>query len=711
MAKRVDIEFQGKDNVSPTVKRMSRNTVNDIKQIETKVNKSSESMAAGFKKLGGAMAAVFGISAIASYTKGVIDYADKIQKLSIQIGVATQTLDKLNHVANLSGITLDSIVVSIRQMSKNLVDASHGIGEARDAFKQLNINVEDLIKMKPEEALSLVLDRIKEVGSATERTALAMRIMGESGGQLLRIDGGLSGQLAGQNSSLTKERADTLARFNDTMEEFNKTMKELAIEVLPPLADVIIEMAATLGIEVTKTLSGVNREIERLEADLEKAKKHNESVKVFGVRKGRPVSDIEADLKKLYKTRDELLLKSQRDDEKLAALEGKKATLEKQRIENLRKINELMTQQNKSYEKWQGLKETNPKQYNYNKPFVEAAIEEWEKQSDALFEENKLIRDQLPDLDKQIELQKEKIKNKKEEAEATKNANLQREKEIEQQKIINELNQEAVIAQSAKNDAEGQHSLALKEAEERQRQATKAEEEYVESLRQTFAFTEENKTVIEEYGAVFQSVYQRIGDAFAGFIMGTRGAADAFRDMANAIISDLARMAIKSAENSLFQNLIGPMIQGAIGYFTGGYTATGASDFGASRLTAGGSVNYTSGNVVNLGVQAANGAVIKGGIKAFASGGTVNAPTLGLIGEGKYNEAVVPLPDGKKIPVDMKGGGGITVVNNIKVEGSAGGSDEDRRKLARQTAREVEKQVEAIIAKNKRPGGLLYGGV
>jgi tape measure domain-containing protein len=61
--------------------------------------------------------------------------------------------------------------------------------------------------------------------------------------------------------------------------------------------------------------------------------------------------------------------------------------------------------------------------------------------------------------------------------------------------------------------------------------------------------------------------------------------------------------------------------------------------------------------------KGANGGVAAGGwkpfpVRAFANGGMVNGPTLGLVGEGKYNEAIVPLPDGKSIPVQMRGGGG-----------------------------------------------------
>lgn len=54
-------------------------------------------------------------------------------------------------------------------------------------------------------------------------------------------------------------------------------------------------------------------------------------------------------------------------------------------------------------------------------------------------------------------------------------------------------------------------------------------------------------------------------------------------------------------------------------------------------------------------VELANGGVVPGGFRAFATGGVVTTPTLGLVGEGRYNEAVVPLPDGNTIPVQLRG--------------------------------------------------------
>ena len=53
----------------------------------------------------------------------------------------------------------------------------------------------------------------------------------------------------------------------------------------------------------------------------------------------------------------------------------------------------------------------------------------------------------------------------------------------------------------------------------------------------------------------------------------------------------------------------------------------------------------------------------KRGYKAFADGGIVTRPTRALIGEAGYDEAVIPLKDGRGVKVDMDGAiGALTVV-------------------------------------------------
>jgi hypothetical protein len=56
----------------------------------------------------------------------------------------------------------------------------------------------------------------------------------------------------------------------------------------------------------------------------------------------------------------------------------------------------------------------------------------------------------------------------------------------------------------------------------------------------------------------------------------------------------------------------------------------------------------------NGGIMTQHGPV---SLRAYANGGIANRPQLALFGEGSRPEAFVPLPDGKRIPVALQGGG------------------------------------------------------
>lgn len=79
------------------------------------------------------------------------------------------------------------------------------------------------------------------------------------------------------------------------------------------------------------------------------------------------------------------------------------------------------------------------------------------------------------------------------------------------------------------------------------------------------------------------------------------------------------------------------------------------------------------GSLITKGLKSlfgfANGGIMTGAgplpLRAYATGGVANSPQLAMYGEGSRPEAFVPLPDGRTIPVTMKGGAGRAVVVNI----------------------------------------------
>lgn len=108
----------------------------------------------------------------------------------------------------------------------------------------------------------------------------------------------------------------------------------------------------------------------------------------------------------------------------------------------------------------------------------------------------------------------------------------------------------------------------------------------------------------------------------------------------------------------------------------------------------------------------ANGGMVKGGFRAYANGGVVTSPTLGLVGEGKYNEAIVPMPNGNAIPVDLKGAGqqqnNVTV--NVSVDGNTGSMQQNSNQ-AGNLGQAIARAVQQELQNQKRSGGILspYG--
>lgn len=156
-----------------------------------------------------------------------------------------------------------------------------------------------------------------------------------------------------------------------------------------------------------------------------------------------------------------------------------------------------------------------------------------------------------------------------------------------------------------------------------------------------------------------------------------------------------------------------PFLTGLKNIFTDGLTGFGGifKNLGSSLMSILGNVG---GGLLSI-FGFANGGIATGGFRsaAYANGGVVKRPTVGLIGEGKYNEAVVPLPDGKKIPVDMGGMNNTnqnnSVVVNISSDGKtqSNGNIPDMEKLGEKVAIAVQQELQT----QKRSGGILnpYG--
>jgi tape measure domain-containing protein len=135
----------------------------------------------------------------------------------------------------------------------------------------------------------------------------------------------------------------------------------------------------------------------------------------------------------------------------------------------------------------------------------------------------------------------------------------------------------------------------------------------------------------------------------------TEGKLD-WKKMVESMLADILRLQLRSnvaqTGGSIFQ-LIGSWV-GKLFSGGGGLGAPGGPSFGSDG---GGIPSFAMGGVMGSGGSLP--------LQRYATGGVANSPQLALFGEGRGPEAYVPLPDGRSIPVSMRGGDAPTVVVNV----------------------------------------------
>ena len=209
------------------------------------------------------------------------------------------------------------------------------------------------------------------------------------------------------------------------------------------------------------------------------------------------------------------------------------------------------------------------------------------------------------------------------------------------------------------------------------REGTKSVEEFATKITESFGsqmqsklktFNDSIKTIQESMADVVVKGIKGMEDALVNFVMTGKLS---FKNLANSIISDMARIAIQQTITAPFTGFIKGLFKSADG-----------------------------------------NAFVNGKVQKYAYGGVVNKPTLfpmkngiGLMGEAGA-EAILPLRRGSngKLGVQATGGGIGNIVVNVDASGSNVEGDQQQ---GRELGRVIAASVQSELIRQKRPGGLL----
>lgn len=599
----------------------------------------------------GALGVAFTAQQFVNWIKGAIDAADALNDLSQRTGIAVEDLDALSLVAEQNGTTLDSVAGSVSRMARMMGEAAGGSKSAAATLKQFGIGVGEIRNgsISATEALARIADRIQKMPDGLQKSAAAQKVFGKSAAELIPLlnAGGDAirssrDELEKYGALLTGDFAKASDEFNDQMAILGRLSRAAAVEIANELLPVVNDLLEKF-LEFVANSGGVG-------------KAFDDVATYFA-----PLSEIIRNtanewekLKGLFEWLDDATAKY-----------GPFSTSKPLEI-NIDGSGVPVGGSLDPYKVYGGIK-TKPNftpQNNFNFDF--GAEDQATKAEQAAKKRSEDLKRQTAAIDDYVLSQQESIDLLKLEGQQVGMS------AFDYKQLTDAKRQEYDVAR-ATNDMLPETAARYKEVAA----ALFATKQEVEKLNyeQSRTFAVGAKQALSEYaenaGNAAEQVSGVVSDAFSGmedalveFVK--TGKLD-FSSLIDSMIADLARLAIKQA-------ILGPLAQ-AIGS----------------------AISITPN--ANGGVMTSSGPVP---LRAYAGGGIARSPQMALFGEGSMPEAYVPLPDGRSIPVNMRGGGSNVqvVVNNNSGQQVTTNETSDGR-----GNRRIEVQVGEMIASEIRRAG------
>ena len=199
-----------------------------------------------------AIGAGISIAGIGSFIQSAINAADEMSKLSQKSGIAVQDLAGLQLAFRQSGIEAGALQTSMSKMAV-------GMAKGNEAFAAMGLsakNADGSLK-STRVMLGEVADKFQGYADGAEKTALAVKLFGRSGAELIPLLNGGSEALAefdamAQQLGLTMDEstARNAEKFNDTMDLVGQGVvgvgRQIAANLLPTLTGLAGEFLTTM---------------------------------------------------------------------------------------------------------------------------------------------------------------------------------------------------------------------------------------------------------------------------------------------------------------------------------------------------------------------------------------------------------------------------------------------------------------------------------
>lgn len=239
-----------------------------VRNFSAKAGKQLRSVANGAAKAGAAATAA-GVAITAALYAKQSKVIDSLAKTAEALNVTTESLQAMNHLAELNGVSSESMAKGLRRMEVNLGQAARQGGAAARALADVGVNVEDMIKMKPDDQLQALASAISNVENQSIKASIATDLFGRDGVAMLKVlnqvqKDGIAptvAMLEDYGIAISGIDAAQVEAANDSFLEAQKIIEGVANTLTVELAPYVKELADRFK-SVAKESGGFGDEVE-----------------------------------------------------------------------------------------------------------------------------------------------------------------------------------------------------------------------------------------------------------------------------------------------------------------------------------------------------------------------------------------------------------------------------------------------------------------
>jgi len=233
---------------------------NSMQGLEGRIKNASMAtnlLYTGLKSLA-AVAVTGGVVALA---KSAIDLADDMRDLSQRTGVGVETLGQFKVAAELSGSSLEGVAKGLTFLNKNMVAAATGAEGAAAAFKTVGVATTeaDGTLRSADKVFLDVADRFAQLRDGPEKAALAIKIFGKAGAELIPILNLGSKEIQRFGLGIGPDFADKADAFNDQLGIMKAQTTVLTVQIGSALLPVMSGLVSIIG-DVVKAIGDLAKD-------------------------------------------------------------------------------------------------------------------------------------------------------------------------------------------------------------------------------------------------------------------------------------------------------------------------------------------------------------------------------------------------------------------------------------------------------------------